>query len=227
MRRIIRLLALFLITCSQMKGQDRDSVLASMNAVKLATDRYLYGVSTQTDKDMAIELANKALYGAVSSWIKEKGLFFFKGIDDLPVEAFKYYECEVYPGVYRILVSVDKEEIIRSDRELASKTIIVSDRQAEELIADIALTGTVEELQDVLLHSEYRDGVLFGHLELITPQEYIEKGWLAYYEPRSYRIIDIITPMDASGIRHSLKTEAEVTPLSLGLKPAIWIYFVR
>ncbi len=228
MRRIITLLALFLITCSQMKGQDRDSVLASMNAVKLATDRYLYGVSTQTDADRArIEAANELSKNAMS-WIGEMGYTGVKSLDNLPEDAFAYLDCQLMDGVYRSLVYVEKDYITGYDQEItASSSTRIDDSKVSALLSLMAEAVTIGDLVEIMMKSDCADTVRYGMLDHNTLQECIDKGYIAFYDSKTKSLIDLISPIDISGHRTSLKSGVEANLLALGREPAIWIIFAQ
>ena len=64
----------------------------------------------------------------------------------------------------------------------------------------------------------------YGNASCEAEQEYVDGGFLVYYEHSSDRIIEIMSPRDSLGVRTNIRSGSLTDPMKYRMVPAYWIF---
>ena len=227
MKRIITILMLLLATC-MLHAQNRDSLLMRINEIKMAPNRYLYGICTvqganapQASRDEALA----QLRYAVDGFLTAEGLSFLAE-DRTPWlnEAVQYVSCDVLDDCTRTLAFVAKKRLHEKNDALAdeygSRT---RQAAADSLIQSLRKAKTLDAVFALVEGASLREDVTMGQTIDDQSQTLADNGFLVYFEPSSRLVLEVMTPMDASFARKNLSTGEPANPLQYRTTP-IWIH---
>ena len=208
-----RFVLLFLLICSlPASAQGRDTVLARMNAVKLYPG-CIYGYCALSNAEDSRTEALADLADRVEAFLKEKGFQHLQDLSHCPegmVQTLVYTKGTDY---YRTLVYVDKAALEQLERDLSRKDEAQGHRRAVSTLKErLARVTMYSELEALLADKELASSVLRGPLTFDTPQDYVDRGYLVYYDHKTSRILRVMTPRDDNGVRYDVKTGAPGHP---------------
>lgn len=208
-----RFIILFLLICSLPAGaQGRDTVLARMNAVKLYPG-CIYGYCALSSAEDSRTEALADLTGRVEAFLKEQG---FQHLHDLSLCPEGMVQTLVYTkgtDYFRTLVYVDKAALEQLEHDLSRKSEAQGHHRVVSTLKErLGRVTTYGELDALLADSEVASSVLRGPLTFDTPQEYVDRGYLVYYDHKTSRILRVMTPRNDDGVRFDVKTGAPGHP---------------
>ena len=230
MRQKLLYLTLFLAIGSVMTAQERDSLLSMINAVKMAPERYLYGLCTlqdSSDPNLSLQEARSDLADKVNEYLTTAGFKHLRHLKDLPAEKVKSISCEVYPSCFRSIAYIEKRTLTEAELSIAED---LGRKEIRESITGLlaALPGakTIEEVRKQLSSKSMEKAIEYGETFGNEILELIPECYLVYYDWFSGKVIEIMTPSDESGQRLNLSTGSPADPMSYTTTP-IWIHIKR
>lgn len=206
-------------------GQERDSLLARMNDVKLSVGAYLYGVCTSPDVTKSETGAVEQLFSRVEAFVKESGFTHIVGLQDVKKEDVFRIDCEVQPGIYRVMFYLEKRLLAELEQVRVSSAISVDRKTRDALLRQMSAFTRVDQIDSLIAAPDIKQQVQMIKYEGInTPQEYVDQGYLVYYDSESGKILELMTPRDNNGNRKSLRTGELVNPLRFRMVPLLIIF---
>ena len=221
-----RFVILFLLICSLPAGaQSRDTILTRMNAVKLYPDCiYGYCALSSAEDSRAEALADLAC--RVEAFLKEKGFQHLRDLSQCPDGMVQTLVYTKGPDYFRTLVYVDKVALSQLESDLSRKNEAQGQYRAVSSLKErLAGVTTYGELEALLADKEVATSVLRGPLTFDTPQDYVDRGYLVYYDHKTSRILRVMTPRNDDGIRFDVKTGAPGHPRTASQGEIEWICF--
>lgn len=221
-----RFVILFLLICNLPAGaQSRDTILTRMNAVKLYPDCiYGYCALSNAEDSRAEALADLAC--RVEAFLKEKEFQHLRDLSQCPdgmVQTLVYTKGTDY---FRTLVYVDKAALSQLESDLSWKNEAQGQHRAVSSLKErLAGVTTYGELDVLLADKDVAPSVLRGPLTFDTPQDYVDRGYLVYYDHKTSRILRVMTPRNDDGIRFDVKTGAPGHPRMAPQGEIEWICF--
>lgn len=225
MRRLITLMALLL--SAALCAQERDSLLRAINQIKRDTGTYLYGQSTLPDEpnpEVSLREARKELKVQTDAFLESDEFPFLKEKKEIPEELIQSVTVLLRPDCYRTLAYIDKSRLKELEQALAEK--LGSDTRKEALdqfIGSILAAGTIGEVLDLIAASPLAPEIRTGQKIDDESQPYANEGLLLFFEPRSRKIVQVMTPLDAAFNRKDVRTGQTDTPLKYRNAP-LWVY---
>ncbi|MBO6249195.1 MAG: hypothetical protein J6N54_10325 [Bacteroidales bacterium] len=230
MRRKLLYLTLFLAIGSVLTAQERDSLLSRINAVKMAPERYLYGLCTLqgcSDPSMSLQEAHSDLADKVNEYLTTAGFKYLRHLKDLPAEKVKSISCEVYPSCFRSIAYIEKRSLTEAELSISED---LGRKEVQEsiagLLAALSEAKTIEEVGKKLSSKSLEKAIEYGDTVGNEILELIPECYLVYYDGASGKVIEIMTPSDESGERLNLSTGSPADPMSYTTTP-IWIHIKR
>ena len=205
MKRVLYL-SLMLLVCCALRAQDRDSVLARMNEIKLNPE-YIYGYGVMSEVDASRSEALLDLTPRVADFAGERQFRFIHGIEQCPDDAIHYITFTKNGSYYRTIAYVGKQELLAFEREcteeydeqgLGDAIVALKDQMVRAM--------TMDELEEILFHSAAAPLLKYGELEFSTDNTLIAGGYMVYYDPKTRRIVEIRTPIGTDGTRRDARS---------------------
>ena len=230
MRQKLLYLTLFLAIGAVLTAQERDSLLSRINAVKIATDRYLYGLSTLqdcSDPNMSLLEARSDLADKVNEYLTTAGFKYLHHLKDLPADKVMSISCEVYPSCFRSIAYIEKRTLTEAELSISEDLGRKEVRESiTGLLAALPEAKTIEEIRKQLSSKSLEKAIEYGETFGNEILELIPDCYLVYYNSSSGKVIEIMTPSDESGQRSNLSTGSPADPMSYTTTP-IWIHIKR
>lgn len=208
-------------------SQDRDSLLRRINQIKKDTDRYLYGLATlpgDPNPESSREQAAKELKVQVDQYLDSDQFVFLKEKKEYPAEIVESVSCLLRPDTYRSIVFVEKARLLEAENKLAEQ--LGSDTRKEELatfVNGILAANKVDEILNLIATSPLAAEIKAGQKIDNNTQQYVNDGILVYFDPKSKKVLEIMTPMDESYARKNARTGAPAYPMRYKNAP-LWVY---
>lgn len=208
-----RFVFLFLLVCSPFSlAQDRDNILARMNAVKLDPG-YIYGYCAFSNAETSRIEALADLASRVEAFLKENDFASITDLGQCPEGTIQTLVYTKGTDYFRTLAYVDKAALAQLENTFSreSETQGLS-RAIDALKARLAAVTTFGELESLLAGSEAASLVRRGPLTFDTPQEDVDQGYLVYYDQKTGKITGVMTPRNGEGVRLNAKTGVPGNP---------------
>jgi hypothetical protein len=203
-------------------AQSPDEVLAKINAIKRDTS-YLYGIGNMATREQAREEALLVLSDQLTPFLAENKFAMFRSMEDLKEGTIEFLTYSKRPGQYRVMAYVSKAALVEKDKE----EVVVFQDTGKDAVA---------ELMDGLLGSQTKEDVLrilsrtdipyvhSGQLAPDTRQMYVDEGYLVYVDRNTGKVLEIMTPRDASGNRCDARSGAATSSMKYKRNPIYWVY---
>jgi len=208
-------------------SQDRDSLLKQINQIKKDTETYLYGLSTvpdEPDSQISLDQARAELDVQIKNFLNEGEFPYLKEKQEVPGELIQSVSCLLRPDCYRSLVYVKKSALQELENALAEQLGSDTRKEAlEKLVQDILAAQTINEVLDRIAASSLAGEVRAAQKIDNQTQQYANDGLLVYFDPKTKKVQEVMTPMDASFTRKNAKTGAPAQPVRYKNAP-LWIY---
>ena len=218
---------LLLLVSLPLLSQDKDALLKQINQIKKDTDRYLYGLSTlpeEPNPEASREEAKKELMIQVEAFLDGEEFVYLKEKKTVPEDLIEHISCLMRPDTYRSIVYVEKARLLELEQSLAQE--LGSDTRKEALqglVNAILSAGTVNEVLDVIAASPLSAEIRASQKIDNDTQQYANDGILVYFEPRSKKVLEVMTPMDENYMRRNAKTGEPANPIRYKNAP-LWVY---
>ena len=208
-RFVVFSLFLGTLLCS---AQERDNVLAQMNAVKLDPGA-IYGYCALSNADRSRTEALADLAFQVETYLREKAFKYVHRLEQCPEGAVKTLVYAKGPDHYRTLAYIDKSVLEQQEKALSHESEALGVNQAISTLKGRLITVvTLADLESLIAGSEAAAFVHRGTLTFDTPQDDVDQGYLVYYDKKTGRILEIRTPRNADGKRFNARTGAPIDP---------------
>lgn len=224
MRRLA-FIGLLLLSTFFAGAQTNEELLERMNAIKLDTEHFLYGICTYQGENcgpVSLDEALKDLSDKVSAYCKENGFRYAQGIDQLPKDVIEKLSVTLYDDCVRSFVYIPKSALAEWEN---SQDSVFEDAERRgritQMLEKLSEVGTLIELFN--LFDAFPDVIQYGESFTDETQAKVDNGFLVYFDYHSGKILEIMTPIDAENIRHDIKTGAPADPLKYSSSP-IWVY---
>ena len=224
MKRAILIGFIFLMAWTA-AAQDRDSLLARMNGIKMDSGQYLYGLCTISDEpnpDVSREAARGELLEQIAAYLPSANIRFLRPAT-IPEDAISYLVCQLRPSCFRTLAYVQKSRLMELEADLVRKT---DDQNRKEginhFLSSLSKAATLDEIEHLLSDCDLA-GIRFGWLIDDETQRFLDQSYLVYYERNTGRILEIMTPPAPGEGRKNLCTSSPADPLIYKTTP-FWIY---
>lgn len=227
MKKLSCMILALLTAAAPLFSQDRDSLLRRINQIKLDTEHYLYGLATvpgDDDVNTSVEQAGKELKVQLDAYINEGDFPFLKEKKAVPQEVMETVSCLVRPHTYRSIVFVNKTRLQEAEKALADE--LGSDSRKEDLeslVQGILSAQTLNEVLDLVASHPLAAEIRAGQKIDNETQEYANDGLLVYFDKKTKKILEVMTPMDASYVRRNAKTGQPTQPMKYKNAP-LWVY---
>lgn len=224
MRRLT-FIGLLLLSTLFASAQTNEEVLGRMNAIKLDTEHFLYGICTYQGEDcesVSLNEALKDLSDKVSAYCTENGFRYTQGIDQLPKDVIEKLSVTLYDDCVRSLVYISKGAL--SEWEHHQNAVFENAERKEGVTRMLEKLSNVRTLIDLFeLFDAFPDIIQYGENFTDETQAKVDNGFLVYFDYHTGKILEIMTPIDADNIRHDIKTGTPADPLKYSSSP-IWVY---
>lgn len=218
---------LLLLVSLPLLSQDKDALLKQINQIKKDTDRYLYGLSTlpgEPNPETSREEAKKELMIQVEAFLDGEEFVYLKEKKTVPDDLIEHISCLMRPDTYRSIVYVEKARLLELEQSMAQE--LGSDTRKEALqglVNAILAAGTVNEVLDAIAASPLSAEIRASQKIDNDTQQFANDGILVYFEPRSKKVQEVMTPMDENYMRRNAKTGEPANPIRYKNAP-LWVY---
>ncbi len=203
-------------------AQSPDVVLAKINAIKRDTT-YLYGIGNMATEAEAREEALLVLSDQLTPFLAQNKFSMFRSMEDIKEGTIGFLTYSKRPGQYRVMAYVSKEALVEKEKE---EIVVFEDTgkdAVEELLGSLIASRTKEEVDRILARSDM-PYVHSGQLAPDTRQLYVDYGYLVFIERNSGKVLEVMTPRDASGKRCDARSGAATSSMKYKRNPIYWVY---
>ena len=226
MKRVFLLLITLALSLPLM-SQDKDELLRRINQIKKDTDRYLYGLSTlpeEPNPDQSRAEAQKELMIQVEAFLDTEEFVYLREKKTIPEDLVEHVTVLLRPNTYRSIVYVEKSRIQELEKSLSQE--LGSDTRKEAIasfVAGLLEARTVNEILDLIAASPLSADIRASQRIDNQSQQYANDAILVYFEPRSKKVLEVMTPMDENYVRRNAVTGAPADPMKYKNAP-LWVY---
>lgn len=203
-------------------AQGADDALAKMNAIKRDTS-YFYGIGNMATEKQAREEALLVLSDQLTPFLKENKFSMIRSMEDMKEGTIEFLTYSKRPGQYRVMAYVNKAALVEKDKE----EIVVFQDTGKDAVADLLggllAAGTQDEIVRILAATDI-PYVHSGQLDPDTRQMYVDEGYLVYVDRHTGKVLEIMTPRNASGERHDARNGASTSSMKYKRNPIYWVY---
>jgi len=227
MKRVTCLLLVLMALSCPLLAQDRDSLLRRINQIKLDTDRYLYGLSTmpgEAKPEKSIEAAAKELKVQLEAFLNTDAFVFLKEKKEIPADYVETVSCLLRPNTYRSIVFVEKARLLELEQSLGVQ--LTSDTRIDQLsslINGILEAGKIDEVLDLIVASPLVEEIRASQKIDDESQPYANDAILVYFDPKTKKVVEVMTPLDENLVRKNARTGQEAEPIRYRNAP-LWVY---
>lgn len=218
---------LLLLVSLPLLSQDKDALLKQINQIKKDTDRYLYGLSTlpgEPNPETSREEAKKELMIQVEAFLDGEEFVYLKEKKTVPDDLIEHISCLMRPDTYRSIVYVEKARLLELEQSMAQELGSDTRKEALQGLVDAILAaGTVNEVLDAIAASPLSAEIRASQKIDNDTQQFANDGILVYFEPRSKKVQEVMTPMDENYMRRNAKTGEPANPIRYKNAP-LWVY---
>lgn len=222
------LLLFFFVLAWTAVAQSREEIMAQMNTVKLDTQRYLYGYCTipeEPDSNVVISEAIKDLAVQIGAYCRQEEYKYVKSLDDIKEEKLSLICCPIYEDCFRAMAYIPK--VVLTDLEEQKSSLMESEERSaviRQITESLVKAQSMDSIFDLV--KTHDDMIVSGENFDDSTQKYINEGYLIYYEHKSGKILELMTPPDTNGLRHNVRTGAVADPLRHVTTP-YWIFIAN
>ncbi len=202
----------------------QDDPLARMNAVKRDTATFLYGVGNMTTEAEAREEALLALSDQLKAFLSMRPLSFVKDLESVPEGVIQFITYSRRANQFRVMAYLDKTVLTESDRQQVEVFEEKGKDVLEELLGKLPFVEDRDGIAPLIDESGAGEYVRYGSVAPDTKQAYVDGGYLAYFDRKSGKILEMMTPRDGAGKRHNARTGALTSSMKYKGLPILWIY---
>ena len=218
---------LLLLVSLPLLSQDKDALLKQINQIKKDTDRYLYGLSTlpgEPNPETSREEAKKELMIQVEAFLDGEEFVYLKEKKTVPDDLIEHISCLMRPDTYRSIVYVEKARLLELEQSMAQELGSDTRKEALQGLVDAILAaGTVNEVLDAIAASPLSAEIRASQKIDNDTQQFANDGILVYFDPRSKKVQEVMTPMDENYMRRNAKTGEPANPIRYKNAP-LWVY---
>ena len=218
---------LLLLVSLPLLSQDKDALLKQINQIKKDTDRYLYGLTTlpgEPNPEVSREQAQKELMIQVEAFLDGEEFVYLKEKKTVPDELIQHISCLMRPDTYRSIVYVEKARLLELEQSLSQQLGSDTRKEALQALVNAILEArTVNEVLDAIAASPLSAEIRASQKIDNDTQQYANDGILVYFEPRSKKVLEVMTPMDENYMRRNAKTGEPANPIRYKNAP-LWVY---
>lgn len=203
-------------------AQGADDALAKMNAIKRDTS-YFYGIGNMATEKQAREEALLVLSDQLTPFLKENKFSMIRSMEDMKEGTIEFLTYSKRPGQYRVMAYVNKAALVEKDKE---EIVVFQDTGKDavaELLGGLLAAGTQDEIVRILAAADI-PYVHSGQLDPDTRQMYVDEGYLVYVDRHTGKVLEIMTPRDASGKRCDARNGASTSSMKYKRNPIYWVY---
>ena len=203
-------------------AQNPEEALAKINAIKRDTS-YIYGIGNMATQEQAREEALLVLSDQLTPFLAENKLSMFRSMEDIKEGIIEFLTYSKRPGQYRVMAYVNKAALVQKDKE---EVIVFQDTgkdAVEEMLDGLLGSQTKEEVERLLAQTNI-PYVHSGQLAPDTRQLYVDEGYLVYVDRNSGKVLEIMTPRDASGKRCDARSGAVTSSMKYKRNPIYWVF---
>ena len=222
MKRMVLTGMAFVLACVAF-AQPQDTLFARINAIKLNPD-YLYGCCTMPDPEESVVEAMHDLSDRVERYLHANGFVYIRDISACPESVIQRITVRKEPDHFRTLAYVSKQLLAEMEQIEATAFEGSGKNALNELIRRLPDARTLSDLEELLSSANAEAYILSGPVTMETPQEYVDGGFLVFYDQSSGGILEIMSPRDSGGIRTNVRSGAVASPMAYRKVPAYWIY---
>ena len=221
MKRVVFwIVSLFIALPVQAQGPD--DALAKMNAIKRDTS-YFYGIGNMATEAQAREEALLALSDQLTPFLKENKFSMIRSMEDMKEGTIAFLTYTKRPGQYRVMAYVNKEALVEKDKE----EIVVFQDTGKDAVAELLGGLLASETQDEIVRILAAADIPYVHSDQLDPdtrQLYVDEGYLVYVDRHSGKVLEIMTPRNASGERRDARSGASTSSMKYKRNPIYWVY---
>lgn len=203
-------------------AQGADDALAKMNAIKRDTS-YFYGIGNMATEKQAREEALLVLSDQLTPFLKENKFSMIRSMEDMKEGTIEFLTYSKRSGQYRVMAYVNKAALVEKDKE---EIVVFQDTGKDavaELLGGLLAAGTQDEVVRILAAADI-PYVHSGQLDPDTRQMYVDEGYLVYVDRHTGKVLEIMTPRDASGKRCDARSGASTSSMKYKRNPIYWVY---
>lgn len=203
-------------------AQGGEDILAKINAIKRDTS-YIYGIGNMSTEEQAREEALLVLSDQLNPFLAENKFSMIRSMEDMKEGTIGFLTYSKRPGQFRVMAYVNKEALVKRDKE---EVVVFEDTGKDavaEFIEGLLASGTKEDVERILGKNEIAY-VHSGPLAPDTRQLYVDYGYLVYVDRSSGKVLEIMTPRDASGNRADARSGAPTSSMKYKHNPIYWVY---
>ena len=221
MKRIVLWIASLLIALPAL-AQSPDDALAKINAIKRDTS-YLYGIGNMSTPEQAREEALLVLSDQLTPFLAENKFAMFRSMEDLKEGTIEFLTYSKRPGQYRVMAYVSKAALVQKDKE----EVVVFQDTGKDAVAEMLDGLLVSRTQDEVVRLLAATDIPYVHSGQLAPdtrQLYVDEGYLVYIDRNTGKVLEIMTPRDASGKRSDARSGAPTSSMKYKRNPIYWVY---
>jgi hypothetical protein len=203
--------------------QSTDTLLARINDIMLDSD-FLYGSSTMPDLEESVAEATIDLNEQMVRYLGENDFVYIRDAGACPEGMIQRITQTIAPSHFRTIAYISKSRIHQLERMAAEAHESTGKDAVQELLHQLPQAKTLSDIQDLLLAAHTDAPILSGPVTLATRQEYVDGGFLVFYEQASDNIVEIMTPRDSLGVRTNIRSGSATDPMKYPTTPAYWIF---
>ena len=203
-------------------AQSPEEALAKINAIKRDTS-YIYGIGNMATQEQAREEALLVLSDQLTPFLTENRLSMFRSMEDIKEGIIEFLTYSKRPGQYRVMAYVNKAALVQKDKE---EVVVFQDTgkdAVEEMLEGLFGSQTKEDVLQLLARTDI-PYVHSGQLAPDTRQLYVDEGYLVYVDRTSGKVLEIMTPRDASGKRCDARSGAVTSSMKYKRNPIYWVF---
>lgn len=208
-------------------SQDKDSLLRHINEIKKDTDRYLYGLSTvpgDPNPEASRDQAAAELKVQVEQYLDTDQFVYLREKKEYPAHIVESITVLLRPNTYRSIFYVEKAKLHQVENSLAEElNNDVRRQQMAEFVQGVLAAQKVNEVLDLIASSPLASEIKAGQRIDNETQQFANDGLLVYFDPKTKKVLEVMTPMDASYARKNAKTGAPANPMRYKNSP-LWVY---
>lgn len=198
--------------------------LARMNDVKRDTT-YLYGIGNMRTEAEAREEALLALSDILAPYLKESGYTFLKDVPSIPEGIIQFVLYSKRPGQFRAMAYASKTKLAELELQQTEIFEETGKDAIEALKENLLHVSTRAEAERLIVDSGQGEYVHSGLVAPDSRQTDVDDGFLFFFDRKTGKILEIMTPCDESGNRKDARTGASTTAMKYKHTSILWIRF--
>ena len=227
MKKLTCIFLLSVALAGPLFSQDRDSLLRRINEIKKDTDRYLYGLSTvpgDPNPEASREQAAAELKVQVEQYLDSDRFVYLREKKDYPAHIVESVTCLVRPNTYRTIVYLEKARLQEVEKSLSDELDNEVRRgQVDQFVNAVLAAQKINDVLDLIAASPLSAEIKAGQKIDNETQQFANDGLLVFFDPKSKKILEVMTPMDQNYVRRNAVTGEPANPIKYKNAP-LWVY---